>query len=256
MSTSKGVTIQSVQRALRILDLFAEADELGISEISEIMMISKSTIFGLVNTLVQCGYLEQNAENKKYRLGVKLFEMGSLVLDRMDLRGIAKPFCEKLSNKYNSTVHLAEWLGDEMLYIDKVDSPDAIVHYSRMGKRAPLYCTGVGKAILALLPEEEVDAYLQETEMTPHTAHTITSPQKLKEELKATKKRGYAIDNQEMQDGLVCVAAVIFNHLNHPVASVSLSIPTSQLAADVENAAQKDILQVAEAISRQLGSTI
>ena len=115
---------------------------MGISEISECMNLSKSTVYGLVNTLVSYGYLEQDGSTKKYKLGMKLFEMGRAVESRMDLRSEARPFCEMLSQKYGQTVHLATHCEGEVVYIDKFDMPDFLITYSQVGKRAPMTCTG------------------------------------------------------------------------------------------------------------------
>ena len=152
----KGVIVQSVARALTMVSCFANDAELGISEIAERMDLSKSTTYGLINTLTVFGYLEQT-ENKKYRLGLKLFELGNLVQSRMDIRMEAKPYCQLLADKYRTTVHLATFSEGEIIYIDKVDNNSSVVVYSQIGKRAPMYCTGVGKAILAFLPEEYVE---------------------------------------------------------------------------------------------------
>ena len=151
MANKDGVTIQSLERAFEILALFKQNKELGISEISQGMNLSKSTVYGLVNTLVKHNYLEQENESKKYRLGMALFEMGSLVESRLDIRSEAKPFCEELSKKYGLTVHLATHYEGEVVYIEKYDEPDYIIIYSQVGKRAPMTCTGVGKAMLAYL---------------------------------------------------------------------------------------------------------
>mgnify|MGYP000320306336 CR=1 FL=1 len=144
----RGVIVQSVARALTMISCFANDTELGISEIAERMDLSKSTTYGLVNTLTAFGYLEQT-ENKKYRLGLKLFELGNLVQSRMDVRMEARPYCQLLADKYRTTVHLATHSEGEIIYIDKVDNNSSVVVYSQIGKRAPMYCTGVGKAILA-----------------------------------------------------------------------------------------------------------
>lgn len=170
----RGVIVQSVARALTMISCFANDTELGISEIAERMDLSKSTTYGLVNTLTAFGYLEQT-ENKKYRLGLKLFELGNLVQSRMDVRMEARPYCQLLADKYRTTVHLATHSEEEIIYIDKVDNNSSVVVYSQIGKRAPMYCTGVGKAILAFLPEEYMEKYVLSRPLTKMTEHTITT---------------------------------------------------------------------------------
>lgn len=246
--------IQSVDRALRIIDCFCgNAIELGISEIAEKMELSKSTVFGLVNTLAMNGYLEQNEENKKYRLGIKLFELGNLVGSRMDLRKAAFPYCRKLSEDYKQGVHLAVRSGDEMIYIDKIDVPGLSIAYSYVGKRAQMYCTGVGKAILAYLPEEELKQYLEHTELKAMTPHTITDSDELQKELEQIRSRSFAMDDEEVEEGLKCVAAPIFDWRGAPVAAISSSGMASRMTDEVIRILQKDVVAYAAAISYRMG---
>lgn len=254
MTGEAGVIVQSVVRALDILECFdGQLVELRISEISDQMQLSKSTVYGLVNTLVTKGYLEQNVQTKRYRLGIKLFELGSLVYKRMDLRNEAKPFCEELVSKHNATVHLAAHYGDEIVYIDKVDAPGAMIVYSQTGKRAPMHCTGVGKAILAFLGDDELKHFLAKGNLEKYTEHTITCSEELSREMLHVRSCGYAIDNEEIETGLRCVAAPIFNHLNQPVAAISVSAPTARLPMENIEAVAKDVQSCARQISQRLG---
>ena len=250
----RGVIVQSVARALSIVSCFDTDAELGISEIADRMMLSKSTTYGLVNTLVGFGYLEQT-ENKKYRLGLRLFELGNLVQSRMDIRMEAKPYCQLLANKYRTTVHLATFSDGEIIYIDKVDTNSSVVVYSQIGKRAPMYCTGVGKAILAFLPDTYIEKYLRDTMLTPITEHTIVTRDKLLGELAQIRERGYAVDNEEIEPGLHCIAAPIFNYKRQPQMAISLSFPYGRMwDLDWEQAVQ-DVLYYTRQISDRVGYT-
>ena len=160
MANLQGVTVQSVAKAADILECFVSKSELGISDISKLMGMSKSTIYGIVNTLVETGMLEQDSESRKYRLGLKLFELGHIVEKRMDIRAEAKPFCMALSEKYSQTVHLATHSEGDVVYIDKFDVPDFLIVYSQIGRRAPMTCTGVGKAMLAYLGQDYIEKYI------------------------------------------------------------------------------------------------
>ena len=183
MANAESVIVQSVVRATDILECFTgHLVELGITDISEQMQLSKSTVYGLVNTLVAKGFLEQNTQTKRYRLGIKLFELGSLVHKRMDLRNEAKPYCEELVQKYNVTVHLAALYGNEVVYIDKFDAPGAIIIYSQIGKKAPAHCTGVGKVILSFLKENELEHFFAKESFEKYTENTITDPGALAQE--------------------------------------------------------------------------
>lgn len=254
MSNSEGVIIQSVSRAASILDCFSGINrELGISEISDEMQLSKSTIYGLVNTLVVCGYLEQNNENKKYRLGIKLFELGNLVNNRLDLRNEAKSYCELLGNKYGFTVHLAALIDGKVIYIDKVDKPGSIIIYSQVGKRAPMHCTGVGKAILAYLPESFVESNLLNEKLVEYTPNTITTRESLLKELEDIRIKGYSEDKEEIEFGLQCVAAPIFNAKSEPIAAISVSAPAGRMPDEVIGDIAKDVKSCAFKISERLG---
>ena len=237
-----------------IIACFDNDAELGISEIADRMALSKSTTYGLVNTLVNFNYLEQT-ENKKYRLGLRLFELGNVVQSRMDVRVEAKPYCQLLASKYHTTVHLATFSEGEIVYIDKMDTNSSAVIYSQVGKRAPMYCTGVGKAILAFLPEAYIAKYVRDTPLVPMTEHTITSHEKLLWELARIRERGYAVDDEEIEPGLHCIAAPIFNYKRQPQMALSLSFPYGRIwDLDWEQAVQ-DVLYYARQISERLGYT-
>ena len=163
--------------------------ELGITELAQRTNLSKSTVHGLVSTLEARGMLEQT-ENRRYRLGLSLFELGNLVAQRMDARREAQPWCRKLADKYRTTVHLVTLSEDEVIYTDKIDYADAFVGYSRIGRRGPMYCTGVGKAILAFLPEDEREEYLRTHRLERFTANTVTDPDRLRELLVQIRRDG------------------------------------------------------------------
>ncbi|MEL7624056.1 MAG: IclR family transcriptional regulator [Clostridiales bacterium] len=247
-----GTTVQSVARALTIIKCFEDCTELGISELSEQMGLSKSTIYGLVNTLAVFGYLEQS-ENKKYRLGLKLFELGNVVRGRMDIRREAHPWCRMLADKYRTTVHLAVPSEGEIIYIDKVDDTSSVVVYSQIGKRAPMHCTGVGKAILAFLPQDYLEKFVFSRPLKKMTDRTITSREKLLQELETVRQKGYAVDDEEIEPGLHCIAAPIFNHRRQPQMALSVSFPYGRLWDIQWEETARDVLYYARQISERLG---
>ncbi|MCI8341813.1 MAG: IclR family transcriptional regulator [Firmicutes bacterium] len=253
MANSNGVIVQSVARALDILELFSQSPQLGISEISDGMKLSKSTVYGIVNTLVAYGCLEQDSATKKYKLGMKLFEMGRTVESRMDLRAEARPFCEALSKKYGQTVHLATHCEGDVIYIDKFDTPDFLITYSQVGKRAPMTCTGVGKAMLAYLPNEYINKYILNHEFAVKTPNSIKNSRELEENLMNVVTNGFAEDNEEIETGLKCVAAPIFNHKNEPVAAVSISGMASKMTPEAISVLAEEIKKCAQSISIKIG---
>ncbi|MCI9176325.1 MAG: IclR family transcriptional regulator [Lachnospiraceae bacterium] len=251
---AQGITIQSVARAFQILECFTgSVSEIGITDISRQMGLGKSTVYGLVNTLVQEGYLEQNPENKCYRLGLKLFEMGCIVQERMDIREIAKPYLKELSSSFKMTVHMGLYKDYEVVYIDKVDAPDTRIVYSQVGKRAPMYCTGIGKAVLAELEQREIDFLLDGQEREQLTPHTLTGKEDIIRELGEIRRRGYAIDNEEVELGLKCVASAIYDYQGKPAAAISISSSAVRMDEERMEEISRKLKRAAGEISRKLG---
>jgi DNA-binding IclR family transcriptional regulator len=249
----QGAKIQSVDRAFKILELFTGSiSEIGITEISSYMGLSKSTIHGLVQTLLVAGYLEQNVENKKYRLGIKLFQLGCLVKDRIDLREIAKPFLRQLADTFEMTIHLGIYRDQQVVYIDKVDGKHTRIMYSQVGKNAPLHCTGIGKAVLASLPEKE-QTYLLLSEREMLTPNTITLKEALITELAEIKQRGYAMDREEVELGLSCIAVPIYDHQKVAVGAISISGSTQVFTSDRITAIANELNWASHGISSKLG---
>lgn len=250
----QGVIIQSVDRALQIVDLFDGPEaSLGITEIAERMCLGKSTVYGLVNTLLKDGYLEQDQENKKYRLGIRLFELGCIVQSRIDVREIARPYLEELSKKFEMTVHMGIYQDWEMVYIDKVDGMKTRIIFSQIGKRAPMYCTGIGKAVLANMNPADIEFVLKRQPPEAFTEHTLTSVEDIMEELDQIKKRGYAVDNEEVELGLKCVAVPIFDYRKKPIAAISISSAAAYLTDEKIAEAISDLQRTSYNISKKMG---
>lgn len=250
----QGVTIQSVERALQILECFSgPISELGITELASSMELGKSTIYGLVNTLVQAGYLEQNPDNKRYRLGLKLFELGCIVQNRMDIRETARPYLKELSNQFQMTVHMGLYKEREVVYIDKMDAPNTRIVYSQVGKRAPMYCTGIGKAVLAELKPAEAELVLGSGKLERLTVNTMTEEAAIQKELEKIRRQGYAVDNEEVELGLRCVAVSMKDYRGNPTAAISISSSSAQMTEEKINEIAEKIKRVALEISRKLG---
>ena len=219
---------------------------------SHAMGLGKSTIYGLVNTLLSYGYLEQNQENKRYRLGLKLFKLGSLVQQRMDIRDISRPYLKMLSEQFNMTVHMG-YIVTMRLFILINGLAQHLITYSQVGERAPMHCTGIGKAVLSYLEQDERERILRNMHCEPFTKHTIVDKDKLAEELDLIRARGYAVDNEEIELGLRCVAVPIFNDQGRPVAAISISSSTAHLDEAKVCETASAIKEVAYSISRKLG---
>src|SRR5690625_4689828 len=164
------ITVQSVDRALRILEILKdERDGLGVTELSTHLEVSKSTVHRLLMSLLKKNFVKKDKNSGKYILGLKLIELGQIVSENIDIRKLAYPYLVQLVEILDETVHLASRDNNKIVYIDKIESSSSIQMYSKIGKRVPLHCTGIGKAILAFLPEEEVLHALEQIQLTRYT---------------------------------------------------------------------------------------
>ncbi|CDQ20024.1 IclR family transcriptional regulator [Halobacillus karajensis] len=246
--------IQSVERALKILDLFNEQEpELRITEISERMHLNKSTVHSLLRTLQEYGYIERNTENGKYKLGLKLFERGNFVTYNLDTRTIARKYLLDLSLKTGHTLHLVILEGKEAVYIDKVEGKSGNVEGSRIGRRATLHSSGVGKVLFAFRTEEEMNQILDGYIFEKRTTNTLTNKEDFLEEIAKIKKQGYAIDKEENEPGISCIAFPIYSYTNKVIAAFSISMPTPQLNDEQLNRIIPIMEQTAEQISKEMG---
>ncbi len=253
MANKNGVIIQSVSRALGILKCFENFSELGLIEISDMMNLSKSTAYGLVNTLVSSGFLEQSYDSKKYKLGIKNFELGNYVKKRMDITKEARPYLEILLNQFHETIHIAKHYDGEVVYIDKVEGSDFSIVSSQVGRRAPMHCTGVGKAQLAYLPMHYLDKYIFSKPLKQYTSNTIITKEELLKELELIRERGYALDNEEIEIGLRCVAVPILGVDGKPLVGVSISAPSGRMIETRRQEIIEALLKFAKQFSRQIG---
>ncbi|MBN1333589.1 MAG: IclR family transcriptional regulator [Synergistales bacterium] len=217
--------VQSVIRALEIIEILNERKEMGITEIASSLDLDKSTVHRLINTLRHKGYVKQNILNQKYSNTFKLFEMGTLEVDRTGLIRRVNPFLEYLAQQTRETVNLALLEGKFTIYVDKRESSEVIRADLGVGRRYPAYTTSLGKAILAYLPEEKVIELFREEKFVSFTPNTIGSLDELLAQLKLIRRRGYAYDNEELITGLACVASAIRNYDGNPLAAISIAFP-------------------------------
>lgn len=222
----KTKTVQSVDRALTIIELLGNSSEpLGVTEIGSRLDLHKSTAFGLLCSLENKGFVRQITETGKYILGLRFVEFGEKITSGLDLRVQARPFLKKLVNEFQETVHLVVKDNLDCVYIDKVLGPRSIVVYSQIGKRAPVYSTSVGKCLLAYFTEKEQEKALANSTFECFTPNTITDIGVIKEHLVKIREQGFSIDDEEIEIGLRCVAAPVFNHKGNVVAAVSIAGP-------------------------------
>ena len=245
--------LSSVAMALRLLKAFTEDEvEIGISHLARRLGVAKSTVHRLAVTLVSEGMLEQNSDNGKYRLGIALFRLGALVRHRMNVSSEARPHLFALRELTNETVHLAVLDGTEIMYVYNLESRQAVRMQSHLGVRKPAYCTAEGQAILAFQPADLVDRVIDRG-LVARTPQTVTDPGKLKKMLDLVRQRGCAIEDEESEVGMRCIAAPIRNDAGEVVAAVGVGGPVSRLSKKAIASFTPHVIETAAFISARLG---
>ncbi len=252
-SDAEKTRLSSVANAIRLTKAFTEDEyELGISALAIRLGLAKSTVHRLASTLIGANILEQNKENGKYRLGMALFELGALVRRKMDVANEARPQLRSLMEMTGETVQLAIFDHDSVLYINMMESRQAVRMSSAVGSRLPAYCTSVGKVLLAYQGEDVVRRVI-ERGFVAYTPNTIDSAKKLNDELELVRQKGYAIDDEEIELGLRCVAAPIRNHDGVVLAAIGVAAPLQRMNKKVMQTCMTTVVAAADAISRRLG---
>ncbi len=246
----------SVHKTFALLDYFTQDHpEWGVTELARAMDTHKSTVYRFLADLSNIGVVHKNEATEKYRLGLKMFELGNRVNLKSAFVDKTHPILEEVARKITETVHIAIYKNDQVFYVDKVTSPQGLTISSQIGTYVDSYATGLGKVLLAHLPAEAQDLALQliKTNVKSYTKNTLVDPTILKDELLKIKQKGYAIDREEYEIGLICVAIPIFNTSGNVVASLSASGPSSRFnEKEVENYV-KTLKEGADAISLAIG---
>lgn len=248
--------VQSVARAVEIMETLASSRApVGVVDLARRVGLPVSTTHRLLRALQQHGLVRRDARSGRHELGLKVVDLSARVLDNLDVRTVARPVLEQLQAETRETVHLAVLDQADVVYIDKLDSTRALRMYSRIGRRVPVYCTALGKALLAFSDEELVRTILGRIRLRRQTANTITSRAALHAELAEVRRRGYAVDNIEFEDGIRCVGAPVFDHAGRCAAAISLSVPAVHLPLRrIEHDLGPLVRKAAIRVSRQLGS--
>jgi len=246
--------IQSIDRALQVLELFSlEKPEWGVTEISKALNIYKSNVHNILTTLVEKGFVIKDSKTDKYKLGMKFFELGSVVIKNLNLRKIAHPYMEKLLKDFNETVHLGILVEGEILSIEQEESGQSLSPRIFIGKRAPLHCTGVGKAIMAYLPKDKVAAIVERKRLKKYTENTIIDKEELEKEFLKIQKQGYSVDNMEHEEGVRCVASPIRDYAGKVIASMSVSGPAFRINENNISNIAKKVKECCDCISEEMG---
>ncbi|MEG6584123.1 IclR family transcriptional regulator [Dendrosporobacter sp. 1207_IL3150] len=249
--------INSVDRALDILLLLQqEGKEMGVTQISTHLGMYKSTVYRTINTLENKGFIQQNPDNGKYWLGMKLYSLGMLIREKSHLTSVTYPFAKALSEKYREVVHIsvldksAEGYPKHII-IDKVESQQVLSLTPPIGSSAPCHSSAVGKCLLAFSPEHYIEKFLG-NELPGYTNKTVTDWDKLIIELAEIRKQGYAVDDEELELGLTCIAGPIFGRGSDAIAALSLSGPTSRVKSDRFQELAAEIIKTTKLISSKL----
>lgn len=215
--------LQSLDRALAVLQTLEENDlPLSLSNLCQIMQIHKSTAHRLLMALERSSLIERTRDNRFY-LGMKLYELGHRAIEQTDLRSRVGPHLQRLAARLQETVHLGIMQRNRIVYLDKLDPHRRVCMASKIGTHNPIHCTALGKAILAYLPEEILDATLSKLQFVRYTSKTLLSKEELVRSLERVRRRGYAIDDEEIEAGVRCIGAPVFDENNFPIAAISVS---------------------------------
>jgi DNA-binding IclR family transcriptional regulator len=225
-------SLKSMHKLMAILDCFSRYDRsLTLSEISARCGMPKTTVHRLVSSLRDVKLLEQDRERDSYRMGIRLFELGSIVLGNLDIYREARPIVERLMSATGESSHLCVFDGTNMVSIEHLEPGGRSPNWTTTLSISPSYCTGVGKAVLAFQDRTAIDRVIR-AGLIPYTPNTITDPDALRAELASTKERGFSIDEGEHQPHVRCVAAPIYNSAGRVFAGVSVTGPKDRVTPD------------------------
>lgn len=246
--------VQVLDRAISILNLLAETNQgVGLGDIAHAIGVPKSTAHRILMNLESERMVDRDPVSGRYRLGLRLFELGSLAVARFSIRDRAVQYLEALVRETDETSHLCVLEDGEVLYLDKLESNRSVRLTSRIGLRNPVHCTGVGKVMMAYLDDAEVEEIVQRRGLARFTSKTITTLAELRIELAKVREQGYAVDDEEHEEDVRCVAAVVRDHQGRPAAAMSVAAPSFRIPPERIPVFAKSICKAAQQLSRDIG---
>jgi DNA-binding IclR family transcriptional regulator len=250
--------VQVLDRAINILEFIGQqsSGEAALPELSAAMKLHKTTTHRIAHVLESRGLLRRGLDSNRYRLGLHLYDLGCQALDHVNVRDEARPLMTRVAYEVGETVHLALLDRTEVLYIERVEAQRSLTMGSKLGARNPVYCTALGKAILSCSPELETDRILAGLRMEARTRNTITNVLAFKRELERVHDRGYAIDDEEIEEGIRCIAAPVLSANDFAVAAISVSGPSSRITPDRYQLIGKTMMKAAQELSVRLGHQV
>lgn len=243
---------KTVVRSMDILNLFIEHDALTFQEIIELSKIPKSSVYRMLISLEEMGFVEKGSD-AKYRLGLLFLTYGNLVSSRLDIRQIAYPIMQDLHKELKEAINLIVRQGDEAIYIEKVDVYQKVRLYTAIGRRSPLYTGACSRVILSFLPDDEIESYLDDIELKSFAMGTITDKEKLLVSIQDARKNGYTISHSELENYTSAIAAPIFNYKGDVIGGISIAgIEANYQNENIATFAKK-VIDAANEISERLG---
>ncbi|MDW5470288.1 IclR family transcriptional regulator [Staphylococcus equorum] len=247
-----GSNVQSIDRALIILEIIANNEKVSLKDLVMKTGLSKSTVHRLVNSLINNGYVQQNEITAQYEITFKMFQLGNKRVQNIDFLNVAKSMISQLTNTLGETCHLVVEDNNEVLYIDKfLPSDNTRAMASKIGKRAPMYCTAVGKSILSTYTDEKIKEIWNDSNIIKLTENTITDFKNFMIEIEKIREQGYSVDNEENENGIYCVSTYFVNYRNEVQGAISLSFAINQM--DKKEYFIEKLTSCAHKISRLLG---
>ncbi len=244
--------VSAAVRVLAVLDQLSRQRAVGLEELSRQLKLAKPTVYRFLLTLQELGYARR-IDGERWAMTMKMFNMGSRALDHLDLHAAARPIAEELADEVGETVHMGVLDGDSAVYVLKIESKYTIRMYSRVGRRMPLYCTAIGKVLLAWMNPAERDEALEGVRLVAFNPRTLTTRAALESAVEQVRQQGYAVDDEEREDGVHCIGAPVFDYTGSVVAAISVSWPTFRFTPGEEGEKIARTKDAAARISAILG---
>lgn len=251
--TSEPTGVRALARGLRLLEALGDGEALVLSELARRTQLTPSTAYRLLETLRQRGFVDWDESSGLWHIGLRAYQIGQAFCHPNSLSSLALEAMQRLVARVNETVNLAVLDGTEAVYIQQVESSQMLRMFTQLGARVPLHCTGVGKVLLAWQPEAAARRLLGPEPLAAHTPHTMTRVETVLQELEQVRQQGYAVDREEREIGVRCLAAPVRDATGRVVAALSLSAPAVRLPEGRLAELASDVLETAQMLSLRLG---
>ena len=249
-----GSTVKSLRSALRLLELVGkERNGARVKDLAAISGVNPASVSKMLSTLAAQGFVRRDAATRRYFLGFKLIELGTVLIESLDIRSVARPVLQDLEAATNEVINLAAYHVGDLIYIDKYEGTKSLRMHSKIGGRADWVNTAVGKAVFADLPDHEKAYLLEKFSFTPKTPASITSREVFLAQISEVHEKGYAVDVEENEMGILCVGAAVFDYSGNPVGAVSISWPVVRGGLKRLETLQKPLREACAVISKAMG---